>query len=353
MAFQEKMSSVTIDRMVKLGLLMVAGLYLWILFSAVLINDDYMALYTTWRMSLGDVADIGFNVDSYSLLFDLLAPIFNLFGERIEVIYLYRILMLLVLFGITTQLRLILRPFVSRITSLITILLLLLASPMYTRGLDIRPDMVILLIWLQIVLLLSRHTARETLKMLLIGVLLGIVFLLKFKSLIVLIPVTLYLLYALHRGTSLSSFVRSAGMIGGGFLFALLLYAIVFGVREFSQLLLTSGELLGLSASGGIKTPGLKLHILKQFFIKDIHYWLLFFFGTGIAVKGFRFRSSETLLKLVSLFSLLVCSLVLNPHYYAYNLVTLYPLMAVFVALSVQWISESWGTCPPTRPDST
>ena len=89
------------------------------------------------------------------------------------------------------------------------------------------------------------------------------------------------------------------------------------------------------------QNAGVETAHMSQFFIKDIHYWLLFFFGTGIAVKGFRFRSSETLVKLVSLFSLLVCSLGLNPHYYAYNLVTLYPLMAVFVALSVQWISEA------------
>ena len=170
MAFQEKMSSVTIDRMVKLGLLMVAGLYLWILFSAVLINDDYMALYTTWRMSLGDVADIDFNVDSYSLQFDLLAPIFTLFGERIEVISLPDSD---VAGSVWHHNSIPADPSPICLSHNFTDYhsFLLLASPMYTRGLDIRPDLVILLIWLQIVLLLSKHTARETSKMLLIGVL--------------------------------------------------------------------------------------------------------------------------------------------------------------------------------------
>lgn len=319
-----------------------AALYVWILFSAVLINDDYMALYTTWRMSLGHVADIDFNVDSYTLLFNLLVPVFSLLGERFEAIYVFRLLMLLVLLGIAAQLRSLLHQFVSPEATLITILLLFLASPMYVRGLDIRPDPVILLVWLQIVLLLAEKNILAARKMCLVGVMLGIAFLLKFKSLVVLIPFVIHFLYAARRRASLSCIFCAIGSVGGGFLLALYLFGLLFGGRELGQLLRTSFELMSLSASGAIEVPSLKANILAHFFTHDIYFWLLFLGGLGIAAGRHRTYPVGVSLKLFSIFSLLVCSLVLNPHFYSYNMVTLYPLMAVFAGLSVQRIAEKW-----------
>lgn len=349
MAAQKKMNNAALIRTTWIGLLTVVFLYAWILFSAPLINDDYMALYTTWRMSLDHIAGIDFNVDSYTLLFNLLVPVFSLLGERFEVVFFYRFLMLLVLLGIATRLWLLLRYFVSPAAALITILLLFLTSPMYGRGLDIRPDPIILLIWLQIVLLLVKENALDNRKMSLLGILLGIAFLLKFKSVIILISFSIHFLYAVRRGAPLNTIVRAAGSMVGGFVLALFLFGLLFGARELDQLLQTSVGLMGLSASGAIKTPGLKSNILKHFFVYDFYYWLLFFMGTGITAGRFRKYPAGRSLTLVSLLLLLIFSLALNPHYYTYNLVTLYPLMAIFVAFPVQTVVEEWRKIPPLR----
>ena len=349
MAIKKNMSSLIINRFIKIGLCIVAGLYFWILFSAALINDDYMALYTTWQMSIGHIPGIDFNVDSYTLQFNLLSLIFKLFDKKIEVIYIFRLLMLLTLFGILIQIQAILRTFVSKRIALIAIFILLIALPMYSRGLDIRPDLIILLTWLQIVILLSRPTEHVTIKMVSIGALTGIAFLLKFKSLIILLPIGIHLFYDYYKGLPASSLIRSSLMIFVGFLIALLFYAVLFGVKELDKLLMSSVGLLGLSASGSIKTPGLKLHILKHFIKQDIYFWVLFFCGIGIATKNIRTYPSEILLKLATLLLLLVLSVILNPHYYAYNLVTLYPLMAVFVALSIKWIADRMENMPKKK----
>jgi len=349
MVAEKKMSNVRIDRFIKIGLCIVAGQYLWILFSAALINDDYMALYTTWRMSIGDVPGIDFNVDSYTLQFNLFSLIFKLIGDKIEVIYVFRLLMMLTLFGIIIQIKTILGTFVSRKIALVTIFLLLIALPMYSRGLDIRPDLLILLTWLQIVILLPKQSIHVNIKMVLIGVLIGIAYLLKFKSLIILLPIGMYLFYYCYKGLHISSLIRSALMICTGFLLALLAYTILFGVQELVKLLVSSTELLGLSASGGIKTPGLKLHVIKHFVKQDIYYWILFFTGIGIAVKDIRTYPSESILKITTIFLLLILSVALNPHYYAYNLITLYPLMAIFVALSIKWIAERMENMPQKK----
>ncbi|MGR5470057.1 hypothetical protein ACPV51_22810, partial [Vibrio astriarenae] len=53
-----------------ISLALIFGLYVYIAFNAEFVNDDYMALYSTWLISTGKVAGADFNVDSFTLLFD-------------------------------------------------------------------------------------------------------------------------------------------------------------------------------------------------------------------------------------------------------------------------------------------
>ena len=78
------MNAEKIRRWFSISLTLVFCLYVYIAFNAAFVNDDYMALYSTWLISTGKVASVDFHVDSYTLLFDWLAPVYYLVGEHFE-----------------------------------------------------------------------------------------------------------------------------------------------------------------------------------------------------------------------------------------------------------------------------
>lgn len=64
------MSEARVRWLLGINLSLLFGFYVYIIFNLALVNDDYMALYTTWLMSVGKRPNLDFNVDSYTLLFD-------------------------------------------------------------------------------------------------------------------------------------------------------------------------------------------------------------------------------------------------------------------------------------------
>ena len=177
------MNELNIRRLLSAALFLCLGLYVFIALRLALVNDDYMALYTTWLMSVGKVPNVDFAVSSYTLLFDLFAPVYYLVGEHFEILYVFRLLFLLMLSMLAWQVFIITRFFFTSTTALITLLLLATSSAMVARGLDIRPDLPIILLWLQTIIVLYIKRYKEATKMFWVGFLFILAMLFKFPRL--------------------------------------------------------------------------------------------------------------------------------------------------------------------------
>ncbi|MCJ8304367.1 glycosyltransferase family 39 protein, partial [Shewanella sp.] len=272
-------------RLSVLGVIMM--LYLSILFNSAMVNDDYMALYTIWRMSIGHVAGIDFNIDSYTLLFDLLTPIASLIGPRFELIFLFRAITLLMLSLISWQLFYLLQIIVSKNISLLAVIFLLICTPMYLRGLDLRPDLFILTLWLQIIIIFnSKDTILSPIKILCVGALIGIGFLFKFKSIIIVLPLVLFFMQEMiieRRKLSLVMAALAYLFLGMGLVF--IPYAWMLGFDSVLQgYVSVTAKLMASSINGEISVAGLKLAVFKQAFNQDALFWIFALTGAVLFV---------------------------------------------------------------------
>lgn len=318
-------------------------LYLSILFNSAMVNDDYMALYTIWRMSIGHVAGIDFHVDSYTLLFDLLAPIASLIGPRFELIFLFRAIILLMLSLISWQLFYLLQIIVSKNISLLAVVFLLICTPMYLRGLDLRPDLFILALWLQIIIIFNTKDAiLSPTKILCVGALIGIGFLFKFKSIIIVLPLALFFMQAvIIERRALTLVMAALAYLFLGMALVFIPYAWMLGFDSVLQgYVAVTAKLMASSMDGEISVAGLKFAVFKQAFNQDALFWIFALTGAGL----FLVRTSKlSMKKRFSVYYLLIlglASVLFNPHYYAYNLTSLYPLVLVLVALTLQELFE-------------
>ncbi|MEZ9900747.1 glycosyltransferase family 39 protein, partial [Vibrio breoganii] len=146
-----------------------------------------MALYTTWLLSNGKTPNVDFNVDSYTLLFDILQPIYQLTGSQFELIYIFRFIFLILLSYLSYQLFTIVKHLFSDKVAYTSILMLFLSYAMISRGLDIRPDLIILILWLQSIITLYISEHRESKKFTFVGIFLSLAILFKFKAFIVIV----------------------------------------------------------------------------------------------------------------------------------------------------------------------
>ncbi|MEZ9318744.1 glycosyltransferase family 39 protein, partial [Vibrio lentus] len=158
-----------------------------------------MALYTMWLLSDGKEASVDFNIDSYTLLFDLLAPLYYIVGERIEIVYLYRILFIFLILIASNQIYLLIRIFFNSSVALITLIFILTTTAMFMRGLDLRPDLPILVLWLQILVVIYVKKDKPGTKMFLIGFLCSCALLFKFKAILIGVVIGIYLLAGISQ----------------------------------------------------------------------------------------------------------------------------------------------------------
>ncbi|TKG03412.1 glycosyltransferase family 39 protein, partial [Vibrio lentus] len=188
-----------VQRLINVGLFLCFIMYIFIAFNSVLINDDYMALYTMWLLSDGKEASVDFNIDSYTLLFDLLAPLYYIVGERIEIVYLYRMLFIFLILIASNQIYLLIRIFFNSSVALITLIFILTTTAMFMRGLDLRPDLPILVLWLQILVVIYVKKDKPGTKMFLIGFLCSCALLFKFKAILIGVVIGIYLLAGISQ----------------------------------------------------------------------------------------------------------------------------------------------------------
>ncbi|MFC1234450.1 glycosyltransferase family 39 protein [Vibrio sp. F74] len=339
------MNSIEVRKLLCLGLCLSFGLYVYIVFNVALVNDDYMALYTTWLMSSGKVPEVDFNVDSYTLLFDWMAPIYYLIGEQFEIVYVFRSVFLLVLCAISCQVYVLIRYFFSINIALTTLLLLFSSSAMIARGIDLRPDLIILFLWLQTIIILYVQRNSDAKKMFWAGFFLALAILFKFKAILICAVIGVYELARLSEKWSIRALIIDFCALLSGVALCAVLSTATIGLPSLNLFFDTTRDLFFYSSTHNSDGNSLKFNVLVQYFIRDILFWLLVLTGMRISIIERRTLSSIQRQCLIVVFLLVVLSIAANPHYHAYNLVTLYPLVALFVAFSVQYAvtsTEKW-----------
>lgn len=335
------MSEIRVRYLLYASLILILAIYGYIVVNAALVNDDYMAIYTTWLLSAGKVAEVDFNVDSYTLLFDWMASAYHLVGERFEIVYLFRSVFLLLLIAIAAQVYVIVRQFASVNITLTTLVLLFSSSAMIVRGIDLRPDLVILFLWLQTIIVLYLKSTSDAYKFFITGILLTLAMLFKFKAILICVVIGFHGLSCLIERRSISALAVNITALFAGVLITILLFVATAGSDSFNLFIDTTRELLFYSASQAGKAGTLKWSVLKLYFLQDAVFWLLALMGVALASRQWRSVSVTKRQCLLMLLMLAAISIAANPHYHAYNVVTLYPLIAVFVAFSVQYVVAS------------
>ncbi|EPT9255477.1 glycosyltransferase family 39 protein [Vibrio alginolyticus] len=335
------MSEARVRWLLGINLSLLFGFYVYIIFNLALVNDDYMALYTTWLMSVGKRPNLDFNVDSYTLLFDWMTPVYFFFGERFELIYVFRSFFVLFLLAIGWQVYVLLRQIFTVNIALTTLLLLFASSAMVMRGIDLRPDLVILFLWLQIIIVLYVCPGSDAHKLFWVGLLFGLAILFKFKAILIGVVIGLFGLIRLIQKRSVRDFVLDVSALLLGIISCVALFVATVGISSLELFLYTTFDLFLYSTSHVSDANSLKVDVLIQYFLHDIVYWLFALIGVGICVGKWKVLSFKQAQFLIALVILAVLSVLANPHYHAYNLVTLYPILAVFVAFSIQYVVSS------------
>ncbi|MFN1512035.1 hypothetical protein [Vibrio owensii] len=332
------MNEIKVRRWLSVILALIFGLYVYIALNAALVNDDYMALYSTWLMSIGKVAGVDFNVDSYTLLFDWLTPVHYLVGSHFEIAFVFRAIFLSLLMFMGWQVSVILRQFFTINVVLATLILLFSSSAIIIRGIDLRPDLAILILWLQTLIVLYIYSGCGVRKLFWAGVLLGFALLFKFKAILICVVIGVYGFSRLvHKRWVLGLFLDIAAFLFG-LATCFTFFLATTGFASLEIFLSTTRDLLLYSTAHAGEESSLKLQVLKHYFLQDVIYWLLALVGVGIAIRSWQSLSSNQRNLTFMLVTLAIISIAANPHYHAYNLVTLYPLLALFVGFSIQYI---------------
>ena len=333
----------SIPKSVVVIFLAIAIVYIAVCIHAPLINDDYMALYSAWLLSQSHTEGVDYHVDSYTLLFDAMAPIYLLVGETLQVITLYRLVFLAILALAFYQVYRLCCTVASKQAALISVFLLATASAMYIRGLDLRPDLIILVLWLQCVLVLYVNNRPEKQSMLIVGVLIGVAMLFKFKAMLIGIVPAIYLLLALYKKQSLISVLFNGILILVGIGAVHGLFALFLGLDKFQLYIDTTVSLMQYSVGSHEGAAALKKKVLTRYITTDFVFWGFVAAGVITALVRIRRCTLEQVVCVASVLLLAILSVVTNPHYHTYNLITLYPLLSILMAFSATELMTLWG----------
>jgi hypothetical protein len=320
------------SRVLRIPTLAVAvGLVLYQVFAVFrryLVNDDFQTLYTAWLRFRGKVPGRDFFLASYYLLTDLLAPLFRFDRDPWLPLYATRLLFV----GVMAIIALLLYRIATRLCSpaagwLAPILALSSAAMVY-RGLDLRPDLITTAAWLALfALLTSKRISMPA--ALLVGALVALSILNRFKAMVILpFPFLEYFARRNSRTFWRCSISSAAGMaiVFGGYVLWLA------ATHDLATFLDVNRRLFAESRQIQILGTGARGHTFAATLTLDAIFWA--FTGVGVVLRAGRraaFAPHENRL-CVLILTLAVLTVVLNPVYYEYNLLTLQPLIAPFAA---------------------
>ena len=337
-------------KFVTITLGIIATVYFASIFTRQIVNDDYMAIYTAWLKGLGQIGGKDFNLDSYSIIMDLLVPIVMIFPDGLGSLYAAR-LIYFILIGIVAFLiyRLGTLLFNARV-GIWSVILVLITTPMVARGLDLRPDMIICIGWLGLfTLFIDKDNFFKPAKLLLASFLLILVTACKFKAIIVAGPIGLLFLYhgATDPNKKLQDTLKSVLIIlTSCILFLSLYFALVYFTDDINIFLTVNQSLLSGISNGSVSDGSARLKVLVEAVILNPIFILLVLFGL---IRWFKNRSHVSQQHRVLVFMLLLCavlSVALNPAYFAYNLTILFPMLGIFAGLQMVALQDRWKESP-------
>ena len=172
-----------------------------------------------------------------------------------------------------------------------------------------------------------------------VGFLFILAMLFKFKAILICSVIGIYLLSNLVREKSIKSGLLAIVKLALGSVVCLSIFTLLFGLPTLHLFIETSVDLMKYSSGAKSSVNSVNALFLERLVVKDSVYWVLAVIGVVLAAKQFMSFSLPQRHCLLSLTLLAMLSVVANPHYHTYNFVTLYPLIAIFVACSIQKIT--------------
>jgi len=299
-------------------------------FARYIINDDYQTLYTSWLKASGKMPGRDFFLASYYLLIDIFAPLFRLHFGAWFPLYAARFFFVAMMAVIALLLYRLTTPLFSEVAGWLAPLMALASAAMIYRGLDLRPDLITTATWLAVFVLLEKD--RSSRRDLLIGALLGIGFLNRFKAALI-FPLVLGAYLIRLRRKSLAQallFVAAGGL--AVFAIYLLWIAATDDLRTFFEVNRKLYSEMGDFEKLG---EGIRGATIRTTLRVDALYWLLAATGVGLRAMRHRTYTGYQNYLCASLFIVSALTVVLNPIYYVYNLVTLQALLAPFAAYAL------------------
>lgn len=315
------------------------------LFQRYLVNDDYQILHTAWLRASGQAPGRDFAIYSYHLIVDLLVPVFRWFPDSFVPLFVARAAMWMALCAIAWMLYRLAAIWFDPVTACITPVLALSAQAMIHRALDIRPDLLTTLLWLLILLILSSPFLVSPGRLVLLGATIAAVIINRFKAALIAPLVVLVLaehvllaVRQIGRGNTavLMSGLRVAGLLLAGFVAPCLAYISWLAAHgELHTFYVTNVALAGVVGGAHGATKSEAARTLAVSLDQDAPFWLLAALGVVLRAANAKRFSGRLNVLAGGLALVLLGSVVLNPAYYPYNLVTLVPLLAPFAAYPI------------------
>lgn len=310
------------------------GAYVASSFRRYFVNDDYQLLYTAWQRSRGLVPGRDFYVTSFSPLFDLFIPGFRAFPTSLTTAYAGRIGIIACLAFCAFLVSRLARTAFGEWAGILAPVFFIASAPVIYRGTDLRPDVISTALFLLAFVILTRERLGWQ-QYFWVGVVVGLALVNRFKSVIVIPPVgalVIWRSYDERRAIQWSCLLRpTALVIGGALIPAALCVAYLVSNGTLASFAQANFRLVGETGEMRALNAGLKSGMIVQWIANDP----LLMLALGCALRlAWHERSSvqqwgPTVFALT--FTGLV-SVVANPAYYAYNLVTLTALIAPIAA---------------------
>lgn len=297
------------------------------------VNDDYQVLYTAWLQSRGMLPGRDFFVASFSPLIDLLEPLFSWFPESFVPAYAGRFLILACLASCAWLVSRIAGELFGCNARIIAPIIFLSSAPVVHRGIDIRPDIISTLLTLLAVLLLVKYPRPVGRAAFLLGALVGIAVVNRFKAIVIVPGLASALLWTYWRHSApvrekLLALTRMGALAAVGAALPILAYAVYLFHRgtldvfvSANVLLFSDGESIS-SVTGGLRTKTMLTWLSAD---RALAGTLILSIVCAVTERRNADRWGPPVLALVVSSAILVLA---NSAFYAYNLVSLSAMLA-------------------------
>lgn len=310
--------------------------YIVSIFLRYLGSDDYLAFYTAWLKSEGLRPGIDFNVDSYSILIEQIVPVVNFFPDDFYFVYIERSILLFLLLVVSYQGALLAKKIFNQDTGILAFVFIFTSIPLVNRGLDIRPDMINTFGWLSLFLLFFDEKSFLNKKRLVLGaMILVVIFCNKFKAVLIIAPLLIIFIYRIYdsgKAQRLQYLISFLVIMTSICVFYSLFLIFIYYTDNLDFYLKTNFSLFYNIVQSDIDVEHGRINTILLWFLVNPALVIPIVWGMRTVLQK---RGELSINQQVIAANVVFCgflSIVLNPSYYVYNLLTLAPLLIMFAA---------------------